>query len=81
MSTPTPNAQRSLHEQGWTSSLPGAKLRRVTQYIKENADKDLTLTALAAVVNMSPTISRGSSGTALACRPTDSWSGSESTTP
>ena len=54
MSTPMPNAQRSPHEQGWTSSLPGAKLRRVTQYIKENADKDLTLTALAAVVNMSP---------------------------
>jgi AraC family transcriptional regulator len=54
MSTPTPNAQMSPHEQGWTSSLPGAKLRRVTQYIQDNADKDLTLAALAAVVNMSP---------------------------
>ena len=54
MSTPTPNAQRSPHEQGWTSSLPGAKLRRVLQYIQHNADKDLTLAALAAVVNMSP---------------------------
>jgi len=50
MSTPTPNAQRSPHEQGWTSSLPGAKLRRVLQYIQHNADKDLSLAALAAVV-------------------------------
>jgi AraC-like DNA-binding protein len=34
--------------------LPGSRLRRVTEYIQENLDKDLTLAGLAAVVYMSP---------------------------
>jgi AraC family transcriptional regulator len=36
------------------SPLPGCRLRRVTEYIQENLDKDLTLTELASVVYMSP---------------------------
>ena len=35
-------------------ALPGSRLRRVTQYIQQNLDKDLTLAELAAVVCMSP---------------------------
>jgi len=35
-------------------ALPGSRLRRVTQYIQQNLDKDLTLAELAAVVYMSP---------------------------
>jgi AraC-like DNA-binding protein len=34
--------------------LPGSRLRRVTDYVKQNLDKDLTLAELAAVVYMSP---------------------------
>ena len=34
--------------------LPGCRLRRVTEYIQQNLDKDLTLAELAAVVCMSP---------------------------
>lgn len=46
---------------GWTvaapgniGTLPGGRLRRVTEYIEENLDKGLTLAELAAVVYMSP---------------------------
>src|SRR5713226_268425 len=46
---------------GWTvpvrrdiGTLPGGRLRRVTEYIQQNLDKDLTLAELAAVVYMSP---------------------------
>jgi len=46
---------------GWAVSarrhvgtLPSCRLRRVTEYIQQNLDKDLTLTELAAVVYMSP---------------------------
>jgi AraC family transcriptional regulator len=35
-------------------ALPGYRLRRVTEYIQQNLDKDLTLAGLAAVVCMSP---------------------------
>ena len=35
-------------------ALPGFRLRRVTEYIQQNLDKDLTLAELAAVVYMSP---------------------------
>ena len=35
-------------------SLPGCRLRRVTEYIQQNLDKELTLAELAAVVYMSP---------------------------
>ena len=35
-------------------ALPGWRLRRVTEYIQQNLDKDLTLAELAAVVYMSP---------------------------
>jgi AraC family transcriptional regulator len=34
-------------------ALPGCRLRRVTEYIQQNLDKDLTLGELAAVVCMS----------------------------
>ena len=36
-----------------TGTLPGSRLRRVTEYIEANLDKDLTLAELAAVVFMS----------------------------
>ena len=35
-------------------ALPGCRLRRVTEYIQQNLDKDLRLAELAAVVYMSP---------------------------
>ena len=37
-----------------TSALPSCRLRRVTEYIQQNLDKDLRLAELAAVVYMSP---------------------------
>jgi AraC family transcriptional regulator len=36
------------------SSLPSCRLRRVTEYIQQNLDKNLALADLAAVVHMSP---------------------------
>ncbi len=39
---------------GDVGSLPSCRLRRVTEYIQLNLDKDLTLAELAAVVYMSP---------------------------
>jgi len=39
---------------GDVGSLPSCRLRRVTEYIQQNLDKDLTLGELAAVVYMSP---------------------------
>jgi AraC-like DNA-binding protein len=35
-------------------TLPWCRLRRVTEYIQQNLDKDLTLAELAALVYMSP---------------------------
>jgi AraC family transcriptional regulator len=35
-------------------TLPGGRLRRVTEYIQQNVDKDLRLADLAALVFMSP---------------------------
>jgi len=37
-----------------TGTLHPCRLRRVTEYIQQNLDKDLTLAELAAVVHMSP---------------------------
>ena len=45
---PTPGTGADGH------ALPGRRLRRVTEYIQQNLDKDLTLAELAAVVYMSP---------------------------
>ena len=39
---------------GDIGSLPSCRLRRVTDYVQQNLDKDLTLAELAAVVYMSP---------------------------
>ena len=39
---------------GDIGSLPSCRLRRVTEYVEQNLDKDLTLAELAAVVYMSP---------------------------
>jgi AraC-like DNA-binding protein len=39
---------------GNVGSLPTCRLRRVTEYVQQNLDKDLTLANLAAIVNMSP---------------------------
>src|SRR5258705_5235061 len=48
------------------STLPSCRLRRVTEYIEQNLDKDLPLAELAALVYMSPyhfvRLSRGSTG-------------------
>jgi AraC family transcriptional regulator len=40
--------------QGNVGALPMSRLRRVTEYIQQNLDKDLPLAELAALVNMSP---------------------------
>ena len=37
-----------------TSALPSCRLRRVTEYIQQNLDRDLRLAELAALVYMSP---------------------------
>ena len=39
---------------GDIGSLPSCRLRRVTDYVQQNLDKDLTLAELASVVYMSP---------------------------
>jgi AraC family transcriptional regulator len=39
---------------GDIGSLPSCRLRRVTEYVQQNLDKDLTLAELAGVVFMSP---------------------------
>jgi AraC family transcriptional regulator len=39
---------------GDIGSLPSCRLRRVTDYVQQNLDKDLTLAELAAVLCMSP---------------------------
>ena len=64
MTTPTTKASSTGPEiggSGWTIparvnglALPGYRLRRVTEYIQRNLDKDLSLVELAAVVCMSP---------------------------
>ena len=49
------------HSAGWAASaradigtLPGCRLRRVSEYIQQNLDKGLSLAELAGVVYMSP---------------------------
>ena len=49
-----PNSGRAVRARGDIGSLPSCRLRRVTEYIQQNLDKDLTLAELAAVVYMSP---------------------------
>ena len=51
MNTPTQNALTG--RQGSAGHLPGARLRRVIEHVQQNPDKDLTLSALAAVIHMS----------------------------
>jgi AraC family transcriptional regulator len=46
--TTTPGTRADGH------TLPGSRLRRVTEYIREHLDQDLTLAQLSAVVYMSP---------------------------
>jgi AraC-like DNA-binding protein len=57
MSAATVEAPRSgwaVPVRGGIGTLPWGRLRRVTEYIQQNLDKDLTLAELAAVVYMSP---------------------------
>jgi len=57
MSTPTieePSAERRSLPRGDVRALPARRLRRVTEYIRQNLDKGLSLGELAAVVCMSP---------------------------
>ena len=57
MSTPTieePIAERRPLPRGDVRALPARRLRRVTEYIRQNLDKGLSLGELAAVVCMSP---------------------------
>jgi AraC family transcriptional regulator len=46
--TTTPGTREHGH------TLPGSRLRRVTEYIREHLDQELTLAQLGAVVYMSP---------------------------
>src|SRR3989475_11903889 len=48
------NSGWAIPARGDVGSLPSCRLRRVTEYIQQNLDKDLTLGELAAVVYMSP---------------------------
>ena len=57
MSTPTieePIAERRPLPRGDVRALPARRLRRVTEYIRQNLDKGLSLGELAAVICMSP---------------------------
>jgi AraC-like DNA-binding protein len=49
-----PTTTRATGVEWNLGTLPGCRLRRVTQYIQEHLDQDLTLAELAAVVHMSP---------------------------
>ena len=48
------NSGGAVPARGDVASLPSCRLRRVTEYIQQNLDKELTLAELAAVVYMSP---------------------------
>ena len=57
MSAPTieePSAECRPLPRGDVRALPARRLRRVTEYIRQNLDKGLSLGELAAVVCMSP---------------------------
>ena len=43
-----------MNTQTATPTLPSGRVRRVTEYIEQNLDKELRLTELAALVYMSP---------------------------
>jgi AraC-like DNA-binding protein len=49
-----PSSGWAVPARGDVGSLPSCRLRRVTEYIQQNLDKDLALAELAAVVYMSP---------------------------
>ena len=49
-----PSSGRAVPARGDVGSLPSCRLRRVTEYIQQNLDKDLRLAELATVVYMSP---------------------------
>ncbi len=49
-----PSSGWAVPVRGDIGTLPSCRLRRVTEYIQQNLDKDLTLAELAAVVYMSP---------------------------
>jgi AraC-like DNA-binding protein len=49
-----PSSGWAVSTRGDVGSLPTCRLRRVTEYIQQNLDKDLTLAELAGVVYMSP---------------------------
>jgi AraC-like DNA-binding protein len=49
-----PSSGLAVSARGEIGSLPSCRLRRVTEYVEQNLDKDLTLADLAAVVYMSP---------------------------
>jgi AraC family transcriptional regulator len=49
-----PSSGLALPAGGNVGALPMSRLRRVTEYIQQNLDKDLPLAELAALVNMSP---------------------------
>ena len=48
-----PSSGWAVPVRGGIGTLPRGRLRRVTEYIQQNLDKDLTLAELAAVVCMS----------------------------
>ena len=50
----TPNSESSASVRRAVGSLPLWRIRRVTEYVQQNLDKNLTLAELAGVVYMSP---------------------------
>jgi len=49
-----PSSGWAVPVRGGIGTLPWGRLRRVTEYIQQNLDKDLTLGELAALLYMSP---------------------------
>ena len=49
-----PSSGWAVPVRGGIGTLPWGRLRRVTEYIQQNLDKDLTLAELAALLYMSP---------------------------
>ena len=49
-----PSSGWAVPVRGDIGTLPWGRLRRVTEYIQQNLDKDLTLAELAALLYMSP---------------------------
>jgi AraC family transcriptional regulator len=49
-----PSSGWAVPARGNVGALPMSRLRRVTEYIQQNLDKDLPLAELAALISMSP---------------------------